>query len=229
MKLVLIRHGESVWNQANLFTGWTDVDLTENGVAEARKAGKVLREKGFHFDVAFTSYLKRAIKTLDYTLEEADQLWIPVYKTWKLNERHYGALQGLNKAEVADQYGDEKVHLWRRGFRTLPPALNVDDERYPGRDPKYQELRLEEIPTAESLATTIERVIPYWEQTIKPFLKEEKKVIVAAHGNSLRGLMKYLENISDEDIVNVNIPTGSPLVYELDEQMVPVSKYYLDE
>ncbi|WP_066185996.1 2,3-diphosphoglycerate-dependent phosphoglycerate mutase [Gracilibacillus timonensis] len=229
MKLVLIRHGESVWNQANLFTGWTDVDLTENGVAEARKAGKVLREKGFHFDVAFTSYLKRAIKTLDYTLEETGQLWIPVYKTWKLNERHYGALQGLNKEEVADQYGDEKVHLWRRGFRTLPPALNVDDERYPGRDPKYQELRLEEIPTAESLATTIERVIPYWEQTIKPFLKEEKKVIVAAHGNSLRGLMKYLENISDEDIVNVNIPTGSPLVYELDEQMVPVSKYYLDE
>ncbi|GAB2554643.1 2,3-diphosphoglycerate-dependent phosphoglycerate mutase [Gracilibacillus alcaliphilus] len=227
MRLVLIRHGESEWNVANLFTGWTDVDLTDKGAAEAKQAGKILKEKGFRFDIAFTSYLKRAIKTLDYVLEETDNLWIPVYKSWKLNERHYGALQGLNKEEVAKQYGEEQVLLWRRSFQTPPPSLDKIDDRYPGKELKYQELTAAELPTGESLATTIERVIPFWNHEIKPVLAERKKVIVAAHGNSLRGLVKYLENISDEDIVNLNIPTGVPLVYELDEQLVPISKYYL--
>lgn len=229
MKLVLIRHGQSEWNLSNLFTGWTDVDLTDHGAADAKHAGQALKQHGFHFDVAYTSYLKRAIKTLNYVLEETDNLWIPVHKSWKLNERHYGALQGLNKQEVAEKYGEEQVHIWRRSFDTAPPFLEKEDERYPGHEEKYKELREDEIPLGESLETTIARVIPYWEKEIKPAVKEGKSVIIAAHGNSLRGLMKYLENISDEDIVNVSIPTGVPLVYELNDDLVPVSKYFIDQ
>lgn len=229
MKLVLIRHGQSEWNLANLFTGWTDVDLTEHGAADAKHAGQALKQHGFRFDIAYTSYLKRAIKTLHYVLEETDSLWIPVRKSWKLNERHYGALQGLNKQEVAAKYGEEQVHIWRRSFDTAPPLLQKEDERYPAHEQKYKELAEKEIPVGESLQTTIDRVIPYWEEEIKPSVKEGKSVIIAAHGNSLRGLMKYLENISDKDIVHVTIPTGVPLVYELNDDFVPISKYYLDQ
>ncbi|MFD1064885.1 2,3-diphosphoglycerate-dependent phosphoglycerate mutase [Oceanobacillus locisalsi] len=229
MKLVLIRHGQSEWNLSNLFTGWTDVDLTDHGAADARHAGQALQQHGFQFDVAYTSYLKRAIKTLNYVLEETDNLWIPVLKSWKLNERHYGALQGLNKQETAEKYGDEQVHIWRRSFDTAPPLLEKEDERYPGHEAKYNELQEKDIPLGESLQTTIERVIPYWEEEIKPVVKAGKSVIIAAHGNSLRGLMKYLENISDEDISDVSIPTGVPLVYELDDDLVPAKKYFLDQ
>ncbi|GIO23580.1 2,3-diphosphoglycerate-dependent phosphoglycerate mutase [Oceanobacillus sp. J11TS1] len=229
MKLVLIRHGQSEWNLANFFTGWADVDLTEHGAADAKHAGQALKHHGFQFDVAYTSYLKRAIKTLNYVLEETDSLWIPVHKSWKLNERHYGALQGLNKQETAEKYGDEQVHIWRRSFDTAPPLLEKEDERYPGKEQKYKALSEEEIPLGESLETTIKRVIPYWEEEIKPVVKEGKSVIIAAHGNSLRGLMKYLENISDEDIVHVSIPTGVPLVYELNDDLKPVSKYFIDQ
>jgi len=229
MKLVLIRHGQSEWNLANLFTGWTDVDLTDHGAADAKHAGQALKQHGFHFDIAYTSYLKRAIKTLNYVLEETDSLWVPVHKSWKLNERHYGALQGLNKQEVAEKYGAEQVHIWRRSFDTAPPFLEKEDERYPGHEQKYKEIPEDEIPLGESLETTIKRVIPYWEEEIKPSVRAGKSVIIAAHGNSLRGLMKYLEDISDEDIVNVSIPTGVPLVYELDDNLVPVSKYFIDQ
>lgn len=229
MKLVLIRHGESEWNLANLFTGWTDVDLTKHGVAGAKKAGQLLRQHGYHFDIAYTSYLKRAIKTLDYVLEEMNEMWIPVHKTWRLNERHYGALQGLNKAETAKKYGDEQVHIWRRSFAVSPPLLEKDDERFPGTDRKYSKLTSQELPTGESLEATIKRVIPYWEKHIVPVLKNEKKVIIAAHGNSLRALVKYLDHISNEDIAGVYIPTGVPLVYELDDQLQLVKKYYLED
>lgn len=228
MKLVLIRHGESKWNAANLFTGWADVDLTKRGVDDAKKAGQILKQKGYSFDISYTSYLKRAIKTLDYVQEEMDEMWIPVHKSWKLNERHYGALQGLNKAETAEKYGDEQVHIWRRSFDVSPPPLDKDDRRLPGKERKYNELLPQELPTGESLETTIKRVIPYWEKQIVPDLKNGKKVVIAAHGNSLRALVKYLDNISDEDIAGVNIPTGVPLVYELDENLRPTEKYYLE-
>jgi 2,3-bisphosphoglycerate-dependent phosphoglycerate mutase len=229
MRLVLIRHGESEWNLANLFTGWTDVDLTEHGVIGAKKAGQLLQQQGYHFDVAYTSYLKRAIKTLDYVLEEMDDMWIPVHKSWRLNERHYGALQGLNKAETAEKYGNEQVHIWRRSFDVSPPPLEKGDSRFPGADRKYNELSSQELPTGESLEATIERVIPYWENYIVPALKNKQKVIIAAHGNSLRALVKYLENISDEDITAFNIPTAVPLVYELDEALQPISKRYIED
>lgn len=229
MKLVLIRHGQSEWNAADLFTGWTDVDLTKHGISGAKEAGRALKKNGFTFNRAYTSYLKRAIKTLDYVLEEMDEMWIPVQKSWKLNERHYGALQGLNKAETAKIYGEAQVHTWRRSFGVLPPPLNKSDERFPGNERKYNELLPAELPTGESLETTIQRVIPYWEKHIVPALKNGEKVLVAAHGNSLRALAKYLENISDEAIAGLNIPTSVPLVYELDDQLQPVNKYFLTD
>lgn len=227
IKLVLVRHGESEWNLENRFTGWTDVDLSARGVAEAHHGGKLLREEGYHFDIAFTSVLKRAIKTLDIILEETGQLWIPVTKAWQLNERHYGALQGLNKAETAARYGDEQVHTWRRSYDVQPPALDRSDARYPGHDQRYQQLLPEQLPLTESLKDTVARFVPYWEQQIAPVIREGKNVIIAAHGNSLRALIKYLENISDAAIPAIEIPTGIPLVYELDNHLHPLQKYYL--
>jgi len=228
-KVVLLRHGESEWNKLNLFTGWTDVDLSEKGVEEAHQAGKVLKQEGYTFDIAFTSVLKRAIKTLYIVLEEMDLMWIPVIKSWRLNERHYGALQGLNKAETAEKYGMEKVKLWRRSYDVPPPPLDENDERYPGKDPRYKDLDKKDIPLTESLKLTVERFLPYWHETIAPTIKSGKKVIIAAHGNSLRALVKYLDNISDEDIVELNIPTGIPLVYELDDELKPIKHYYLGD
>ncbi|MCS7299478.1 MAG: 2,3-diphosphoglycerate-dependent phosphoglycerate mutase [Spirochaetia bacterium] len=228
-KMVLVRHGESVWNKENRFTGWTDVDLSERGVEEAKKAGKVLKENGFTFDIAFTSVLKRAINTLHIILSEMDLLWIPEYKSWRLNERHYGALQGLNKSEMADKYGEEQVKIWRRSYDVPPPALEKSDPRYPGNDPRYKHLKPEEIPLTESLKDTVARVIPYWEEVIAPTIKEGKKIIISAHGNSLRALVKYLDNISDTEIVELNIPTGIPLVYELDQNLKPINKYYIGD
>jgi 2,3-bisphosphoglycerate-dependent phosphoglycerate mutase len=228
-KLVLIRHGESTWNKENRFTGWTDVDLSEKGVNEARQAGKILQAEGYTFDMAFTSVLKRAIKTLDLMLDEMDQLWIPVVKSWKLNERHYGALQGLNKAEMATKYGEEQVMIWRRSYDIPPPALTCDDERYPGKDPRYASLTPNEIPLFETLKDTVLRVMPYWDATIAPLIKQGKKIVIAAHGNSLRALVKYLDNIPDAEIPGLNIPTGIPLVYELNEQLIPIKKYYLGD
>lgn len=226
-KLVLLRHGESTWNQENRFTGWTDVDLTEKGRAEATHAGKLLLEHGFTFDLAYTSVLKRAIRTLFITLDVMDCLWIPVIKSWRLNERHYGALQGLNKAETAEKHGDEQVHIWRRSYDIRPPALTQDDDRYPGKFPQYAHLQSSEIPLTESLKDTVERFLPYWNETIVPTLNEGKKVLIAAHGNSLRALVKHLDNISDSDIPHLNIPTGQPLVYELDDSLKPQKHYYL--
>ncbi len=228
-KVVLLRHGESEWNKLNLFTGWTDVDLSEKGIEEAHQAGRVLKQEGYTFDIAFTSVLKRAIKTLYIALEEMDLMWIPVIKSWRLNERHYGALQGLNKAETAEKYGMEKVKLWRRSYDVPPPPLDENDERYPGKDPRYKDLDKKDIPLTESLKLTVERFLPYWHETIAPTIKSGKKVIIAAHGNSLRALVKYLDNISDEDIVELNIPTGIPLVYELDENLKPINHYYLGD
>lgn len=228
-KVVLIRHGESVWNKLNLFTGWTDVDLSEKGIQEAIDGGKILKEKGYTFDIAYTSVLKRAIKTLNIVLDEMDLDWIPVVKNWRLNERHYGALQGLNKAETAEKYGMEKVMEWRRSFDTPPPALEETDDRYPGKDPRYADLSKDELPLTESLKLTIDRFLPYWHETIAPMIKSGKKVVVVAHGNSLRALVKYLDNISEEEIVGLNIPTGVPLVYELDENLKPVKNYYLGD
>jgi len=228
-KLVLIRHGESQWNKENRFTGWSDVDLTEKGILEAKEAGQILRNEGYTFDVAFTSVLKRAIKTLFYVLDEIDLLWIPVHKSYKLNERHYGALQGLNKSETAKKYGEEQVKIWRRSYDVLPMPLSKDDERYPKNDPKYRDVPEEEIPLAESLKETVERVIPYWNSEIVPLIKADKKVLIAAHGNSLRALVKYLDNMSDEEIVELNIPTGIPLVYEFDDEMNPIKHYYLGD
>ena len=227
LKLILLRHGESTWNQENRFTGWTDVDLTEKGREEAAHAGKLLLEHGFTFDLAYTSVLKRAIRTLFITLDIMDQLWIPVIKSWRLNERHYGALQGLNKAETAEKHGDEQVHIWRRSYDIRPPALTQDDDRYPGNLPQYAHLQSSEIPLTESLKDTVERFLPYWDDTIVPTLKEGKKVLIAAHGNSLRALVKHLDNISDRDIPHLNIPTGQPLVYELDDSLKPQKHYYL--
>lgn len=226
-KVVLIRHGESVWNKLNLFTGWTDVDLSEKGLQEALEGGKVLKEEGFTFDIAYTSVLKRAIKTLNIVLDQMDLDWIPVVKNWRLNERHYGALQGLNKAETAEKYGKEQVLEWRRSFDTPPPSLEETDDRYPGKDPRYADLTKDELPLTESLKLTIDRFLPYWHETIAPTIKSGKKVVVAAHGNSLRALVKYLDNISEEEIVGLNIPTGVPLVYELDEDLKPIKHYYL--
>lgn len=226
-KIVLLRHGESTWNQENRFTGWTDVDLTPQGIQEAQSAGRLLREHGFAFDIAYTSVLKRAIRTLWIVLDEMDQMWIPIQHTWRLNERHYGALQGLNKAETAAQYGDEQVLIWRRSYDVRPPALTVDDTRYAGADPRYKNLSDNDIPVTECLKDTVARFLPYWNTTIAPQVQAGKSVIIAAHGNSLRALVKYLDNISDEDILNCNIPTGVPLVYELDDNLKPIKNYYL--
>lgn len=228
-KIVLLRHGESQWNKENRFTGWTDVDLSEKGMEEAKKAGKTMKEAGFVFDLAFTSVLKRAIRTMNLALDEMDLLWIPVLKSWRLNERHYGALQGLNKAETAAKYGDEQVHIWRRSYDVQPPALSENDERYPGFDPRYHDLTKAELPLTECLKDTVARFLPYWHETIAPTIKSGKRVIIVAHGNSLRSLVKYLDNIPDEDIVELNIPTGVPLVYELDESLKPIKHYYLGD
>ncbi|AMV40910.1 2,3-diphosphoglycerate-dependent phosphoglycerate mutase [Planctomyces sp. SH-PL62] len=228
-KLVLLRHGESIWNKENLFTGWYDVDLSDQGKVEARRAGELLKAEGFTFDVAFTSVLKRAIRTLCSALDELDLLWIPVVKSWKLNERHYGALQGLNKAETAAKYGDDQVLVWRRSYDTPPPSLEESDPRYPGSDPRYVDLTPAELPKTECLKDTVDRVLPYWNETIAPAIKSGKKVIIAAHGNSLRALVKYLDGISDEDIISLNIPTGIPLVYELDDDLKPIKSYYLGD
>ena len=227
IKLVLLRHGESVWNKENLFTGWTDVNLSEKGVEEAHNAGKLMREAGFVFDLAYTSVLKRAIRTLWISLEEMDQMWIPVINTWRLNERHYGALQGLNKAQTAEKYGDQQVHIWRRSYDVPPPSLEESDERYPGHDPRYKDLAKTDIPKTECLKDTVNRFLPFWHETVTPTLKSGKRVIIAAHGNSLRALVKYLDNIPDEEIVGLNIPTGVPLVYELDDNLKPIRHYYL--
>ena len=226
-KLVLVRHGESVWNKENRFTGWTDVELSDKGRNEAQEAGKLLKAEGFTFDYAYTSVLKRAIHTLWNILDEVDQQWLPVEKSCKLNERHYGALQGLNKAETAEKYGDEQVKQWRRGFAVTPPELTKDDDRFPGKDPRYASLTEAELPLTESLALTIDRVTPYWEEVIKPRVASGDKVIIAAHGNSLRALVKYLDNMSEEEILELNIPTAVPLVYEFDENMKPIKRYYL--
>ncbi len=228
-KVVLLRHGESEWNKKNLFTGWTDVDLTEKGREEAKTAGELMLEAGFVFDIAYTSVLKRAINTLHIALAEMDLLWIPEIKSWRLNERHYGALQGLNKAETAEKYGEEQVLLWRRSYDVPPPALTKDDERYPGFDPRYKDLSEDELPLTESLKDTVARFVPYWKNEIAPTIKSGKRVIIAAHGNSLRALVKYLDNVTEEEIVKLNIPTGVPLVYELDENLKPIKHYYLGD
>jgi len=229
MKLVLLRHGESIWNLEDRFTGWTDVDLSARGIAEAKEAGKSLRDEGYSFDVAFTSVLKRAIRTLWLVLDEMDLMWIPVHRSWRLNERHYGALQSLNKAEMSAKVGEEQVHIWRRSYDVRPPALEKADARYPGNDPKYRELAESELPLTESLKDTIVRCVPYWHEVITPTLKSGKHVIVSAHGNSLRALVKYLDKIGDDEIVNLNIPTGIPLVYELNERLKPLNHYYLGD
>ncbi|MCR5262521.1 MAG: 2,3-diphosphoglycerate-dependent phosphoglycerate mutase [Clostridiales bacterium] len=229
MKLVLVRHGESEWNKLNLFTGWTDVELSEKGVEEAKNAGRLLKAEGYDFDVCYTSYLKRAIHTLNYALDEMDRAWLPVVKSWKLNERHYGALQGLNKAETAAKYGEDQVKLWRRSFDVKPPALEPDDERCAGKQPMYRDVDPSLLPAHESLETTIERVVPYFEDVIKADMKAGKRVIIAAHGNSLRALVKYFDNLSSEEIIGVNIPTGTPLVYEFDDEFKVIRSYYLGD
>jgi 2,3-bisphosphoglycerate-dependent phosphoglycerate mutase len=227
--VVLLRHGESVWNRDNRFTGWTDVDLSEKGVEEAQAAGRLLKREGYSFDVAFTSVLKRAIRTCWIVLDELDELWIPVERSWRLNERHYGALQGLNKAETAARHGDAQVKIWRRAYNIPPPPLAADDERHPGRDPRYRTLSPSDIPLTESLADTVARFLPYWHDTIAPAIRGGQRALIAAHGNSLRALVKYLDGISDADIVELNIPTGIPLVYELDEALKPLRSFYLGD
>jgi 2,3-bisphosphoglycerate-dependent phosphoglycerate mutase len=227
IKLVLVRHGESTWNKENRFTGWTDVDLSEKGQEEAEKAGHLLTEQNYLFDVAYTSVLKRAIRTLWIIMDKMDLMWIPVYNSWRLNERHYGALQGLNKAEMAAKYGEQQVFIWRRSYDVQPPALTKNDERYPGRDPRYKELDPGEVPLTESLKDTVARFMPYWHQILAPAIKSGKRVIISAHGNSLRALVKYLDNIPDSEIVSLNIPTGIPLVYEMDDHLKPLRHYYL--
>jgi 2,3-bisphosphoglycerate-dependent phosphoglycerate mutase len=229
IKLVLLRHGESVWNKENRFTGWTDIDLSKKGIKEARDAGKLLKDSGFVFDIAFTSVLKRAIRTLWIVLDEMDLMWIPVRRSWRLNERHYGALQGLNKAETAKKFGEKKVHLWRRSYDVRPPALGISNKRYPGLDPIYGDLSENEVPATECLKDTSERFLPYWHDEMVPVIKSNKRAIVVAHGNSLRALIKYLDNISDEEIVSLNIPTGIPLVYELDDELKSIRHYYLGD
>jgi 2,3-bisphosphoglycerate-dependent phosphoglycerate mutase len=228
-KVVLVRHGESTWNKENRFTGWTDVDLSEKGMAEAKKGGHLLKELGFSFDIAYTSVLKRAIRTLWIVLDEMDLMWVPVYRSWRLNERHYGALQGLNKAETAAKYGEEQVFLWRRSYDVRPPALTKHDQRYPGDDARYRDLSVEELPLTESLKDTIARFLPYWHDTMEPAVKAGRRVLIAAHGNSLRALVKYLDEVPDSEIAELNIPTGIPLVYELDNKLKPIRHYYLGD
>jgi 2,3-bisphosphoglycerate-dependent phosphoglycerate mutase len=228
-KLVLLRHGQSAWNLENRFTGWTDVDLTDQGRSEAKRAGELLREGGYVFDVAYTSVLKRAIRTLWIALDEMDQMWIPVHRSWRLNERHYGALQGLDKAETARKYGDDQVLVWRRSYAEPPPALTREDDRYPGRDDRYASLPESDLPLTESLATTVARFLPYWEETIAPEIRAGRRVLIAAHGNSLRALVKHLDAVSEEEIVGLNIPTGIPLVYELRDDLSPIRHYYLGD
>ncbi|MFM2105476.1 MAG: hypothetical protein RL338_508 [Chloroflexota bacterium] len=228
-KLVLLRHGESEWNRENRFTGWTDVDLSERGVAEAHEAGRLLREGGYGFDLAFTSVLKRAIRTLWIALDELDRMWLPVEGSWRLNERHYGALQGLNKAETAAEYGEEQVLVWRRSYDIPPPPLQLADERHPARDERYRGLAPADLPCAESLKETVARFLPYWHERIAPAIRSGERVLIAAHGNSLRALVKYLDGISDDEIVGLNIPTGVPLVYELDAELRPVAHHYLGD
>lgn len=228
-KIVLLRHGESTWNKENRFTGWTDVGLSEKGVAEAHEAARLLKDAGFEFDLAFTSVLKRAIKTLDIVLEDMDLCWLPVRKSWRLNEKHYGALQGLNKSEMAKKYGEEQVLLWRRAYDVRPPALQLDDPRHPVHDRRYADLDQDDVPGTECLKDTVDRFVPYWKEHIIPELRNGRRVIIAAHGNSLRALVKYLDNVPDSEIVSRNIPTGVPLVYELDESMRPIRSYYLGD
>ena len=228
-KLVLLRHGQSTWNKEDKFTGWTDVDLSEEGIAEARQAAATLKQEGYEFDVAFTSVLKRAIRTLWLVLDDMDLMWIPVYRSWRLNERHYGALQGLSKTEMAAKVGEEQVHLWRRGYAVRPPALEVADPRSPQHDSRYHDVPAGALPLTESLKDTVDRFLPYWHETIAPALKSGKRVLVAAHGNSLRALVKFLDGVSDADITGLNIPTGIPLVYELDEELRPLRHYYLGD
>jgi len=228
-RLVLLRHGESVWNKENRFTGWTDVGLSDRGLEEARDAGRLLRAEGFGFDVAYTSVLKRAIKTLWLALEELDLMWIPVHLNWRLNERHYGALQGLNKSETAAKFGEDQVKIWRRAFDIAPPPLDAGDERNPSRDPRYATLKPQEVPLTECLKDTIARFLPYWHDTLAPAVRSGQRVIIAAHGNSLRALVKYLDDVSDTDIVGLNIPTGIPLVYELDDALKPIRHFYLGD
>jgi len=228
-KLVLIRHGESTWNLENRFTGWTDVDLTPTGIAQAQNAGRLLKAEGFQFDVAYTSVLKRAIRTLYLALEEMDATWLPVVKSWRLNERHYGGLQGLNKADMAKQYGDEQVLIWRRSYDTPPPVLEAHDPRSERSDPRYARLDPAQVPLTECLKDTVERVMPFWNESMAPAIKAGKRIVVAAHGNSIRALVKYLDNIGDDEIVGVNIPNGIPLVYELDGNLKPIRHYYLGD
>lgn len=228
-KLVLLRHGESVWNKENRFTGWTDVDLSPKGIEEARAAAKLLKEGGYTFDVAFTSVLRRAIRTLWLALDDMDLMWIPVFHSWRLNERHYGALQGLNKSEMAAKFGEEQVHIWRRSYDVQPPPLEKNDERSSANDPRYASLSKKELPLTECLKDTVARVIPYWQDTIAPVIKLGMRVIISAHGNSLRALVKYLDNVSEKEIVSTNIPTGIPLVYELDAKLKPTDHYYLGD
>jgi 2,3-bisphosphoglycerate-dependent phosphoglycerate mutase len=229
IKLVLLRHGESIWNKENRFTGWTDVDLSEQGIAEAKRAARLLREKGYTFDIAFTSVLKRAIRTLWMVLDEMDLMWIPVHRSWRLNERHYGALQGQNKTEVAGKVGEKQVFIWRRSYQTRPPSLQKADLRYPGNDPRYRSLPEKDIPLTECLKDTVNRFLPYWHQVIAPSIKSGNRAIISAHGNSLRALVKYLDNVSDDAIPSYNIPTGIPLVYELQDDLRPLRSYYLGE
>jgi len=227
--LVIVRHGESTWNKENRFTGWTDVDLTEKGLIEATQAGKTLKDAGYSFDVAYTSYLKRCIKTMWIILEEMDLMWIPQFNSWRVNERHYGALQGLNKSETTEKFGEEQVHIWRRSFDTPPPELEKTDSRYPGFDKRYKDLNEADLPLTESLKDTIERFLPYWHETIVPSIKGHKKVLLSAHGNTIRALVKHLDNVPESEITELNIPTGVPLVYELDENLKPIKHFYLGD
>ena len=228
-KLVLLRHGESTWNKENRFTGWTDVDLTEQGRQEAKAAGQVLKKDGYSFDLAYCSVMKRALRTLWIVLDELDELWIPVEKTWRLNERHYGGLQGLNKSETAAQYGEDQVLVWRRSYDIPPPPLEKSDERYPGHDPRYRDVPAADLPLTECLKDTVDRFLPYWHEVIAPQVKAGKKVVIAAHVNALRALVKYLDDLSEEEVLKLNIPTGIPLVYELDDQLQPIKRYYLGD
>ena len=228
-KVVLLRHGESTWNKENRFTGWTDVDLSEKGVQEAKEAAILLKEGGYTFDIAYTSVLRRGIKTLWIVLDDMDLMWIPVYRSWRLNERHYGALQGYFKSEMAKEIGEEQVLIWRRSYDVPPPALKTSDPRYPGNEKKYADLNVDDLPLSECLKDTVARVLPYWHEIITPTIKSGKKVLVSAHGNSLRALVKYLDNMPDEEVVKLNIPTGVPLIYELDDDLKPITHYYLGD
>ncbi len=229
IRLVLLRHGESTWNKENRFTGWTDVDLSEKGLIEAKEAGQILKKEGFTFDLTFTSVLKRAVRTLWIVLDEMDLMWLPVINSWRLNERHYGALQGLNKAEMSQKFGDEQVHIWRRSYDVPPPILEKSDPRYPGHEAKYHDLSSKDLPLTECLKDTVARFMPYWHETIVPQIKQGKQILICAHGNSLRALVKYVDKVSDEDIPNLNIPTGIPLVYEFDDSLKPIKHYYLGD